>query len=200
MTGSSGSSTAGGSVAGIAVVLVVPGPPFVPLPTRTLPTQHSETPPTFAYGRYPVRARMGDGVAGASADDTAVEECCVCMEAFTPVCATLKYGDDRRHDNALSCPARHYVCCACVRKMVRPFGFKRKRCHTGLGYRCPLCRANVLVSPMHVMVLVTSSWVNAIKRFGSFTGSMDDLCVQWALGCGPRTAPNLCPGRKRRRR
>ena len=79
------------------------------------------------------------------------EECPVCFcELLGDVCGAVT-------DNSLVCPNGHKVCTDCMRRLV-------EACDTeasGFSYCCPMCREEVGLSRLHVMVLVCGTWGQA---------------------------------------
>lgn len=120
---------------------------------------------------------------GSPVDDAQVQgECCVCLEPFLhPVDGT--HGS--AFDNALLCENQHLVCCACICKIARPIYKKRRARDTGLCYQCPLCRNYVLIQPLHVLVLLKSSWAKAIEPFGRPRSAAQGRCKRWSRGVAP---------------
>lgn len=86
-------------------------------------------------------------------DEERQDECPVCFEPLV-----------RTHwivaDNALSCQAGHNVCVSCVRTLVVP------SCHVRrLTFKCPMCRVDAILAPVHDLVLIKGSWTNARNSF-----------------------------------
>ena len=76
-----------------------------------------------------------------------------------PVCFCALQGDLRGvvTDNSLVCPNGHKVCTGCMRRLVEPCDTEA----TGFCYRCPMCREEVGLSRLHMMVLVCGTWGRA---------------------------------------
>ena len=67
-------------------------------------------------------------------------------------------------DRAMLCSNGHAIDFCCVRKLVLPVS-RTFPAHSGLEYRCPVCRDEVPVSVLHVFGLLRSSAAEAVETF-----------------------------------
>jgi len=84
------------------------------------------------------------------------EECPICYKPFSESTGDLA-------QNAIECPRGHSVCTTCARSLVRPS--KSASSASGLGYKCPLCRSEGILTRLQILALIKGEWKQAYSCF-----------------------------------
>lgn len=107
----------------------------------------------------PTTASTDTAASGAPVDGI----CCICEDtAFTPPRMMSPY------DNALQCPkCEQPTCLACLGRCLKPDLVNGKQVNkTGLRYRCPFCRENVLlIDKLLLLAIAKQSFTDALQEF-----------------------------------